>query len=140
MEELSAVSTTLFLVRHGETSFNHRGIYQGHQDIPLNDRGRQQARLVGEKLKEARCHFLWSSDLSRARETAQIIGQIADLAVHEDRRLREIAFGQWEGRSPQEIREIWPEELTKWRTEPETAHVPGGDPARGSRKGNGVLR
>jgi len=127
MEGLSATSTTLFLVRHGETAFNHLVSYQGHQDIPLNDTGRLQARLVGEKLKDARCDFLWSSDLGRARETAQIIGQFTGLEVHEDPRLREIAFGQWEGLTPREIGETWPEELAKWRREPETARVPGGE-------------
>ena len=103
------------------------GKIPGHQDIPLNDTGRLQARLVGEKLKDARCDFLWSSDLGRARETAQIIGQFTGLEVHEDPRLREIAFGQWEGLTPREIGETWPEELAKWRREPETARVPGGE-------------
>lgn len=127
MEELLVASTTLFLVRHGETSFNHLGRYQGHQDIPLNDTGRLQARLAAEKLKEARCDFLWSSDLSRARETAQIIGKATSLKVKEDPRLREIAFGQWEGLSPLEISKTWPEELDKWRTDPAKARVPGGE-------------
>jgi probable phosphoglycerate mutase len=91
---------TLLLARHGETAWNSEGRWQGHTDIALSDRGREQAAALASRLGRlghpvARIR---SSDLARARETAEIVGRalgVADLAF--DPRLRERGFGVFEG-------------------------------------------
>ena len=99
--------TTLLLVRHGETDWNAARRIQGSSDIPLNDTGRAQARETAAALVEQvgdRHPFLASSDLSRARETAQIIAHA--LGVDGPRtypELRERAYGDAEGMTDTEV-------------------------------------
>lgn len=90
--------TELCLIRHGETEWNLKGLTQGSTDIPLNELGREQARLTGAHLTGERWDALYASDLSRARETAAIIGGEVGLpAPVTDARLRERGFGEAEG-------------------------------------------
>ena len=104
----------LYYVRHGETDFNRQGRLQGRRDTPLNARGRQQAAECGVLLRDlfARDHrkaqdFKYvSSPLERARETMEILRAALGLQVHDyeiDARLIEIAYGEWEGLTLQEI-------------------------------------
>ncbi|HEX8810329.1 MAG TPA: histidine phosphatase family protein [Xanthobacteraceae bacterium] len=104
----------LYYVRHGETDFNRQGRLQGRRDTPLNARGRQQAAECGVLLRDlfARDHrkaqdFKYvSSPLERARETMEILRATLGLQVHDyeiDARLIEIAYGEWEGLTLQEI-------------------------------------
>ncbi len=86
---------TLLLVRHGETDWNAEGKLQGHTDRPLNDFGRQQARLLAERLEGI--DAVYTSDLSRARETAEIVAGRLGLPVVVDPDLREKDWGTWEG-------------------------------------------
>ncbi|HVS84538.1 MAG TPA: histidine phosphatase family protein [Gaiellaceae bacterium] len=94
--------TTLLLVRHGETDWNASGRLQGHTDTPLNDFGRRQARLLAEQLADEQLDAVYSSDLARARETAEIVGERLCLPVAVDPDLRERNWGSWEGLSPTE--------------------------------------
>jgi broad specificity phosphatase PhoE len=89
--------TTLLLVRHGETDWNAVGRLQGQTDRPLSDFGRQQARRLAEELAEEKLEAIYSSDLSRARETAEIVGERLGLPVVLDPDLREKDWGTWEG-------------------------------------------
>jgi 2,3-bisphosphoglycerate-dependent phosphoglycerate mutase len=90
--------TTLLLVRHGETDWNAEGRLQGHTDRPLNDYGRRQARELAERLAgEERVDAVYTSDLGRARETAEIVGARLGLPVGIDPDLREKDWGTWEG-------------------------------------------
>jgi broad specificity phosphatase PhoE len=89
--------TTLLLVRHGETDWNADGRLQGHTDRPLSDFGRRQARRLAEELENERLDAIYSSDLSRARETAEIVGERLALSVDLDPGLREKDWGNWEG-------------------------------------------
>ena len=89
--------TTLLLVRHGETDWNAAGRLQGHTDTPLNDYGRRQARALADRLAGERLDALYASDLSRARETAEILGAQLGLSVELDPDLREKSWGTWEG-------------------------------------------
>ncbi len=91
--------TTLLLVRHGETDWNAEGRLQGHTDRPLSDYGRRQARRLAEELDGEELEALYSSDLSRARETAEIVGQRLGLPTVLDPDLREKDWGTWEGLS-----------------------------------------
>jgi broad specificity phosphatase PhoE len=88
----------LLLVRHGETDWNRDGRWQGGSDTRLNDLGREQARALAERL-DGSIDVLYSSDLARARETAEIVAAKLGLEVHVDPRLRERSFGSWEGRT-----------------------------------------
>ena len=106
--------TTLLLVRHGETDWNRDGRWQGHSDTQLNDTGREQARRVAGELGDA--DVIYSSDLARARETADIIAaELGGLEINVDRRLRERSFGGWEGRTAPEIEADFAEQHARWR-------------------------
>jgi broad specificity phosphatase PhoE len=89
--------TALLLVRHGETDWNADGRLQGHTDRPLSDFGRRQARHLAEELAEEKLDAIYASDLSRARETAEIVGVRLGLGVVIDPGLREKDWGTWEG-------------------------------------------
>jgi len=97
-------ATELWLVRHGQTDWNLEGRYQGQSDIPLNQTGIEQARELSLSLREYPFGALYASDLSRARMTAEILGERFHLAVQTDPRLREINQGEWEGYLVSEIR------------------------------------
>jgi broad specificity phosphatase PhoE len=105
----------LVLVRHGETEWNRNGRWQGQKDIPLSEVGRAQARLLAARLRKepGMYHALYSSDLSRAWETAEIIGQAICLGPISAPPLREIHLGNWEGHSVAEIIEAYPEEWAR---------------------------
>ncbi len=90
--------TTLLLVRHGETDWNAEGRLQGHTDRPLNDHGRRQAKELADRLAgEEAVDAIYASDLSRATETAEIVGERLGLPVVVDPDLREKHWGNWEG-------------------------------------------
>jgi broad specificity phosphatase PhoE len=89
--------TTFLLVRHGETDWNAYGRLQGQTDRPLSDFGRRQARRLAEELDGEEVEAIYSSDLARARETAEIVGERLELAVAFDPDLREKDWGTWEG-------------------------------------------
>ena len=94
--------TTLLLIRHGETDWNAEGRLQGHTDRPLSDYGRRQAQQLGDQLKNEELEdegleAIYSSDLARARETAEIVGERLGLPVGLDADLREKDWGNWEG-------------------------------------------
>lgn len=107
--------TTLYLLRHGETGFNATGRIQGHLDIPLNEVGQLQARLLGQALSVISFSAIYASDLSRAMQTAQHISAHHQSPIFADRRLREASLGDWEGHSIAEVAEQWPAELAAWR-------------------------
>lgn len=88
----------VFLVRHGETDYNAKSIFQGYSPVPLSARGRQQAALVAERLASIRPQVLYSSDIQRTQETAAIISQQLGLPVQLCKGLREWHVGNWTGK------------------------------------------
>jgi broad specificity phosphatase PhoE len=104
-----------FLTRHGETDWNCEGRWQGHTDIPLNDTGRAQALRVAESLRAAGLSALVSSDLLRARETAEIVAAALGLDLaYVDADLRERTFGVFEGLTRVECEQLHPEAWRAW--------------------------
>jgi broad specificity phosphatase PhoE len=103
----------LLLVRHGETDWNRDGRWQGQSDTPLNDLGRRQARELAEQLDGV--DVVYSSDLARARETAEILAERPGLEIRLDPRLRERGFGAWEGLTSAEIESDFTEAHSRWK-------------------------
>ena len=103
---------SIILLRHGVTEWNDGGRFQGHADIPLNDAGREQAAAAGRLLAGTGVTKAFSSDLSRATETARIVTTGWGIDVHPDARLREVDVGSWAGLSMDEIGrtepDFWP--------------------------------
>jgi|SRR5450631_2414167 probable phosphoglycerate mutase len=106
----------LLLARHGETDDNREPIrVQGFRDTPLNDAGRAQAAALAERVADQEIRSLWTSDLVRASETAQIVGARIGLEPRPDARLREAFRGDWEGRLFVDIEREEPELYAAWR-------------------------
>ena len=110
--------TTLLLVRHGETDWNAERRWQGHADVPLNERGREQARALAEQLAGDSIDAIYSSDLSRARDTADIVGTRLGVPVVVDADLREIDVGAVEGLTWEQS-----QAFEGWQGEPHEAHA-----------------
>jgi broad specificity phosphatase PhoE len=112
------------LVRHGETEWNATKRAQGQADVPLNDAGRMQAEAAAAQLDGVNLAAVYSSDLSRAIDTAEPIARAHDLEVITDPAFREIDQGEWEGLGLKEIRRRWPE---LWGPARHYAQRPGGE-------------
>ncbi|HSJ58317.1 MAG TPA: histidine phosphatase family protein, partial [Anaerolineae bacterium] len=97
--------TTLYVVRHGETEWNALDILQGHLNSPLTERGREQARLLGERFRHVDIDAVFSSDLVRAQRTAEIAFLERELAAVTSDLLRERNWGEWDGRPADMFRE-----------------------------------
>lgn len=106
--------TTLLLARHGETDWNRARRWQGHADRPLTDRGRAQAAALGDRLADIALDAVYSSDLRRARETAEAVALPHGLDVIELPELREVDVGSWEGLTRDEAEAKSPDGFRRW--------------------------
>ena len=104
----------VFIVRHGETDYNAQHRWQGQIDVPLNALGLQQAEKLGTHFKNIDLDAVFSSDLSRAYETALAIAKPKGLDIIKDARLREMALGAFEGLTRPELDERFPQEVESW--------------------------
>ena len=117
----------LFVARHGETDWNAEGRLQGHTDVPLNARGREQAVALGAALAGGGIGAIVTSDLARARETGEIVARALGVGVPKlDLRWRERGFGVFEGRTKAELAASDPEAWRIWTEDPR-ARPPGGE-------------
>ena len=119
----------LFLIRHGESTWNREHRIQGQLDPPLSDEGRRQADLLGVRLAGRTFVAAFTSDLTRAAETALAVGRIAGVQPQPLQGLREIFLGEWEGLTTGEIAQRFPEAWARWVEEPDWDVVPGGEGA-----------
>jgi broad specificity phosphatase PhoE len=97
----------LYIVRHGQTEWNVSKKVAGHIDIPLTDKGRSQAKELAKKLSTINFDAVFSSDLIRAKHTAEIIALERNLAVVTSRSLREKNYGEFEGKTQEELKKIF---------------------------------
>jgi probable phosphoglycerate mutase len=104
----------LLLIRHAATAWTAQGRFQGQTDIPLSPHGQRQATALAQRLMAETLHMLYASDLQRAWETARAIAVPHALHVHADSRLREMAFGRWEGLTYAEMQQQDAESLAAW--------------------------
>lgn len=118
---------SFILCRHGRTDWNDAGRYQGQTDVPLNAEGRRQAVFLAQTLRTESIDAVYSSDLSRAADTAQEIARFHGLEVRRDPRLREINQGRWEGLTLEQILARDAELHALWEAEPETVRLPDGE-------------
>lgn len=125
------MATFLYLVRHGETAWNREGRYQGHMDVPLAPEGLREAERLAQRLSSVAFDAIFSSDLSRCLATAEAIAALQKDArrdgVAVDRRLREMAYGRWEGLTLAEVRERYPDELAAYQRDAVGTRLEGGE-------------
>lgn len=119
--------TKIYLIRHGQSEWNLLYKIQGQKDAPLTDLGKEQARKLGERLVGEKIDIIYSSDLSRALETARIISSIVNKPVVAINEFREINFGPWEGLTLKEIRNKFKEEYSIWMSSPEKFRLEGAE-------------
>jgi broad specificity phosphatase PhoE len=106
--------TTLLLARHGESDWNAERRWQGHADRPLTARGVEQAKALAARLAPVELDGVYSSDLTRARETAAVVAESKGLEVRVRRDLREVDVGSWSGLTREEARERFPDGYERW--------------------------
>jgi len=120
--------TQILLVRHGQTEWNRVERFRGHFDVPLNETGLAQAAATGRRIA-AEWHpiAVYASPLSRAVKTAEAIAQHFALPVQAEPGLIDIDYGDWQGLTPDEARERWPEIVEAWYHAPQRADIPSGE-------------
>jgi phosphoserine phosphatase len=120
--------TTIILVRHGQTEWNRVERFRGQFDVPLNHNGLAQAFKTGQKIASKwKPAALYASPMGRAQDTARQIGQFCDLPVQSCQGLIDINYGAWQGLTPAEVSQTWPEMIKLWYETPDAALIPGGE-------------
>jgi broad specificity phosphatase PhoE len=122
------ITTRVILVRHGQTEWNRVERFRGRADVPLNEVGLAQAEATGRRVAaEWQSAAVYTSPLSRSVKTAEAIAKHFGLSVQIHPSLTDIDYGQWQGLTPDEARERWPQIVDAWYNAPHTAHIPGGE-------------
>lgn len=120
--------TRIILVRHGQTEWNRVERFRGRADVPLNEAGLAQAEATGKRVaSEWQPVAVYTSPLSRSVKTAESIAKHYDLEVQIHPGLADIDYGEWQGLSPEEAGQRWPEEIDAWYNQPHLARIPGGE-------------
>ena len=113
------MGTKIYLIRHGETEGADARRYKGHIDVPLSENGISQVQRLSEHLsRNAELSAVYTSDLSRASRSAEIIAAPFNITPIVIRELKERNFGDWEGMSFDEIQKIYPDAFTSWAKNP----------------------
>lgn len=121
--------TTLLLIRHGETAWNAEHRIQGRLDVPLSTTGVWQAGRLAQRLADEAIDVVVASDLARAWMTGVPLADARGLSMSAEPRLRERAFGIFEGKTLDEIAAGHPQEFAAWRTRDVDWRIPGGESA-----------
>jgi broad specificity phosphatase PhoE len=126
-EQTGSHPLRLVFVRHASSTWNDERRIQGQLDPPLSEKGREQARRLGARFRDTPVDAFYSSDLTRARETADAIAAEIGRQPQYLAELREVALGEWEGLQREEIVARYPEEWNRWSEHPSWDIVPGGE-------------
>jgi broad specificity phosphatase PhoE len=121
------VSGTIFLVRHGQTALNAEGRFRGRRDVPLDERGREQAAAAARELDGAGVTAVYASPLRRTVQTAQAVADVCGVPVTMVDDLIDLDHGSWEALTPDEAAARDPEEFRRFREDPRNATAPGGE-------------
>jgi len=121
------MTTRLFLVRHGATELSAEDRFAGAVDVLLSDAGRNQARLLGDRLAYQKVEAIYASPMKRTVETARLIAEPAGLEVETVDAVREIAHGRWEGKTRADVEREFAGEYNKWEEDPFTFAPEGGE-------------
>ncbi len=116
--------TFIYLIRHGECKGNREGLFRGRCDFPLNEVGIKQAEALSEELKDVEFSAIYTSPLSRAYKTAEIVAQRHGLVPVVEEGFNNIKLGEWEGKPKDEIKRSYPEEWKLWIKTPEKLKLP----------------
>ncbi|HEX7420477.1 MAG TPA: histidine phosphatase family protein, partial [Thermoanaerobaculia bacterium] len=108
------MTTRVYLIRHGATELSAEDRFAGAVDVLLSDTGRNQARLLGERLSRERICAVYASPMKRTISTAELVAEPHRLDVCPIDELREIAHGRWEGKSRAEVAREYHEEYERW--------------------------
>ncbi|HVJ48696.1 histidine phosphatase family protein [Desulfitobacterium sp.] len=120
--------TRVILTRHGETRWNLEGLVQGAMDSPLTEKGIRQAQVLANRLQDEGISVIYSSDLPRAIATADEIRKRLNLPeVFISAAMRELSFGDWEGRAWKDLRGAYPDLFKLWEESPHQVQIPGGE-------------
>ncbi|MFW6151311.1 MAG: histidine phosphatase family protein [Chloroflexota bacterium] len=119
--------STVMLVRHGETAYNAEGIFRGRADVPLNERGEQQAGSLAGYLQTRRVDVVYSSPLKRALTTAEVIAARGGLQAQVAPELIDLDCGEWQGLSRQKVEERYGDLYAQWEESPHLLRLPGGE-------------
>lgn len=120
--------TRIILVRHGQTEWNREERFRGRADVSLNQTGLLQAEQTGRHIAAKwKPVAVYSSPLARAVKTAEVIAGYFDLPVQVHPSLTDIDYGQWQGLTPEEVRERWPKMIDEWYNKPNSMRIPGGE-------------
>ncbi|MFA5576065.1 MAG: histidine phosphatase family protein [Tissierellaceae bacterium] len=117
----------IYLIRHGESEWNILHKIQGQKNVPLTEHGREQARQLGNRLINENIDIIYSSDLSRALETATTISKLMRKPAIKAKEIREINFGPWEGLTIEEIKQKHRQDYCTWLKEPDKLKLEGGE-------------
>jgi len=121
------MTTTIILVRHGQTAWNAAEVFRGQIDIELDETGLEQAELLAEYLSHRELETVYSSPLKRAIQTATAIARYHGLAVEIAPGLNDINFGEWQGLPVTEVRTRFSELFETWVSDPHQVRLPSGE-------------
>ncbi len=119
--------TRILLVRHGRTEWNKDQIFRGSVDVPLDEQGRKEAARAGDWLKGETFHAAYSSPLSRAVETAELILKTHNIPVQKHPGFTDLNYGDWQKKTRTEVEKLYPELVRQWEQAPHTVNFPNGE-------------
>jgi phosphoserine phosphatase len=118
----------LIIVRHAESAHNLANRIQGHHDSLLTKKGVSQARRLARRIRRFKIDKIYSSDLGRAYSTTlEITKYLKRVKIKRDPKLREILLGDWEGRTPEEVDELYQRGFQKWLKKPSAMRIPNAE-------------
>lgn len=121
------MNTRLIIIRHGETDYNIKGLFQGQLDSVLTDKGVRQAQYTAERLKDTQIDVIYASPLKRAYRTAEIVKGERGIPVFADERIKEIRCGKWEGVAVEWIKREDTHGFDVWTQKPHLHSIEGGE-------------